>query len=84
MFSKVRWTERGAIAFALVLLFGLVIYLGFNKTANWKEAKEFVNIILPALTSFIGAALGYYFGRGSVMADETRSARRDVPPDDGH
>jgi hypothetical protein len=73
MFQNVKWTERGALAFILLILFGAVIWLGFEKTANWAEAKEFINILLPALTTFIGAALGYYFGKGAPQPAEQRT-----------
>ena len=75
MFKNVRWTERGALAFLLLLLLGAVISFGFQKTKDWSEAKEFINILLPAMTTFIGTALGYYFGKGApTTAEQRRSA----------
>ena len=69
---------RSLIALALTILFGVTIVLAFAKTGNattWANAKDLLNMLLPAETGILGSALGYYFG----TRDRQRQDRHDGP-----
>lgn len=53
------------LAIALLAILGVVVIASLAKTRNWTEAKDYLTIVLPALTGLIGSAIGYYFGSRS-------------------
>jgi hypothetical protein len=54
---------RGALAFAFVILLAGVIVLAYTKigTDSWDQAKEFMDVLVPALSALLGSATGFYF-----------------------
>ncbi len=58
---------RASVALAAMFIFALVVgwYLYFSSTAtpeNWKQMKDAMQAVLPAVTSVLGTVLGFYFG----------------------
>lgn len=55
---------RSALAILLLVLLWVTITRGFAFVGgeNWANAKEFLNIIIPALSALLGSARGFYFG----------------------
>jgi hypothetical protein len=56
---------RGILAYLLFALFAasvllsLLLHVG---DASWPQAKEFMQIAVPAELGLLGAAIGFYFG----------------------
>ena len=49
----------------LVILGYLVVFASVESAswpAHWQQAKEMLQIILPAITGIIGTVIGFYFG----------------------
>jgi hypothetical protein len=59
--TRQEWT-RVFLAFAFVVLLGVVIVWSFERTSNWSDTAELLDRLLPALTGLIGSAVGFYFG----------------------
>jgi TRAP-type C4-dicarboxylate transport system permease small subunit len=64
--AKVLVTQEVARVAVLVFLFVCVVgILGFTgwqcTTGNWNNAKDWMLIVLPIITGFLGSALGFYF-----------------------
>lgn len=62
-----REAIRGRIALAAFLTFAVAVaaYLMasiFSSPQSWPQIKEAMAVILPAVTSVLGTALGFYFG----------------------
>jgi hypothetical protein len=62
-----RELVRGGVALAVIFIFLLVVafYLYESSSANdtlWKQVKEAMQSVLPAVTSVLGTVLGFYFG----------------------
>jgi len=38
------------------------VLLSYLEIDSWTEAKEWLQIVLPATTALLGAAIGFYFG----------------------
>lgn len=55
---------RAGLAFSFVALFALVIVFGFLKlgTKEWADAKDYLDILVPAVSALLGSATGFYFG----------------------
>lgn len=55
---------RASLSLSLLMLLGLVIVLAFLKvgTKAWPDAKEFLDVVVPALIGLLGTAMGFYFG----------------------
>jgi len=55
---------RSALAILLLVLLWVTIVgaLRFVSGPAWPNAKEFLNIVIPALSALLGSALGFYFG----------------------
>jgi uncharacterized membrane protein len=55
---------RSALAILLRVLLWVTIAGGlrFVGGPHWANAKEFLNIVIPALSALLGSALGFYFG----------------------
>jgi hypothetical protein len=55
---------RAGLALSFVVLFAVVIVLGFLEvgTSSWTDAKEFLQILVPVLGALLGSATGFYFG----------------------
>ncbi len=80
--DKVYSPERQRDAVRLVVTCGLLFILGYlvvfatiesaSYPAHWGQAKEMLQILLPALTGLIGTVIGFYFG--------TTAANRGNPP----
>lgn len=60
----VQEVVRAGLAMSLLVLLAIVIVLGFGKvgTTDWAKAKEFLDVIIPALIALLGSAMGFYFG----------------------
>lgn len=59
---------RGALAFTFAALLFVVVILAFRSVYNdaeWKNTKELLQVLLPAITALLGSALGFYFGARS-------------------
>jgi len=59
---------RGGLAFILVALLFVIVILAFRSIYNdtdWQNAKELLQVLLPAVTGLLGSALGFYFGARS-------------------
>lgn len=82
--DKVYSPERQRDNVRLVVTCGLLGILGYlvvfatiesaSYPAHWSQAKEMLQIILPALTGIIGTVIGFYFGTAAVSKGQT-------PPD---
>lgn len=55
---------RALLAFAFVFIFAGTIWAAFRCVGgpNWKDAKELLELLLPAETALLGGAIGFYFG----------------------
>jgi hypothetical protein len=60
---------RAAIAFTLLAVFAAVLaFAGFlafqpgGEKGPWGNGKDFLSIVLPAVTGLLGSAIGFYFG----------------------
>ncbi len=55
---------RAGLAISFVVLLALVIIFGFVEigTKSWEDAKEYLQILVPALSALLGSATGFYFG----------------------
>lgn len=59
------WVRAGVTGCFLLLLLILILFacLAANSSSeHWQQAKELLQIILPALTGLLGSSLGFYFG----------------------
>jgi hypothetical protein len=62
-----RESVRGRITLAAFLTFGVAVTAYplasiFVSSQSWPQIKEAMAVILPAVTSVLGTALGFYFG----------------------
>jgi hypothetical protein len=62
------WRTREILAYLLFGLFAVsvlvsLLYIGDE---SWEQAKEFLQIAVPAEIGLLGAAVGFYFGSESV------------------
>ena len=57
---------RLTVTVGLLAIFGyLVVFATFESASwpqHWQQAKEMLQIILPAITGIIGTVIGFYFG----------------------
>ncbi len=55
---------RGWLAIGFAAIFGLTVAWGcYSATgAHWTNAKELLQLLLPAETALLGSAVGFYFG----------------------
>lgn len=55
---------REGLSLSLLMLLGVVVVLAFLKvgTKAWPDAKEFLDVVVPALIGLLGTAMGFYFG----------------------
>jgi len=56
---------RAGLAFTFAGLLLLIVVLAFRSVyddAEWKNTKELLQVLLPAVTALLGSALGFYFG----------------------
>ncbi len=70
----------------LIVTCGLLVILGYvvifatvesaSYPAHWAQAKEMLQIVLPALIGIIGTVIGFYFG---TAASSNRSGSSDLP-----
>ena len=65
--SRMRETIRGSITLAAVFTFLCVVGFFLFESASsgtqaWPQVKEAMQSVLPAVTSVLGPALGFYFG----------------------
>jgi len=54
---------RGGLAFSFVVLLGIVVVFAALKidSRSWTNAKEYLDVLVPALVGLIGSASGFYF-----------------------
>jgi hypothetical protein len=59
---------RLIVTVGLLLIFGFVVVWSCIESASWpdhwKQTKEMLPYIMPALTGLIGSVIGFYFGSG--------------------
>ena len=66
--EKGREWIRGAVTVVAMLIFAGVVggylygALTISDSAHWDRFKEASAVVLPAVTSVLGSALGFYFG----------------------
>ena len=57
---------RASLAFVFVGLLAAILVWGFMRSDDsrkaWSQTKEFLDLILPAVTALLGSAVGFYFG----------------------
>ena len=62
---------RAALALIFAFFLLLVILLGFRNAGDipavWKQTKELLELLLPAITALLGSAVGFYFGTQKVQ-----------------
>ena len=72
---------RLTVTVGLLAIFGyLVVFASVESTSwpsHWQQAKEMLQIILPAITGIIGTVIGFYFG--SAAAASKADAGNDSP-----
>ena len=56
---------RAAVALAAVAIFLVTIILAFQSVgaSRWENTKELLLILLPAESTLVAAAVGFYLGR---------------------
>jgi hypothetical protein len=59
-----REAVRGSLAFGLLVLFGLTVWMGVKQigTPSWTDAKEMLQILLPPESALLGSAIAFFFG----------------------
>ena len=65
--DPLREAVRASVTVLTILIFGYVIwfYLDQSHTTggeSWHQVERAMEVILPAVTSVLGTALGFYFG----------------------
>lgn len=67
-----REIVRTILALAAFVLTALTVWWAIRASqgGKWVEAKEWLQVVLPAETAILGSALGFYFG-------SRHSSRRD-------
>lgn len=66
--EKDREWIRGAMTVVAMLVFAAVVAaylyaaLFISNDEQWSRFKEAIAVVLPAVTSVLGSALGFYFG----------------------
>lgn len=70
-------SERQRDWVRLIVTCGMLIILGYvivfatvestSWPSHWTQAKEMLQIILPALTGIIGTVIGFYFGTAAAI-----------------
>ncbi len=55
---------RAGLSLSLLMLLGVVIVLAFIEVGSrsWTDAKELLDVVVPALMGLLGTAMGFYFG----------------------
>lgn len=55
---------RAGLALLFVVIFAITLFLAYQRigTDDWKQTKDLLQIVLPAETALLGAAVGYYYG----------------------
>ena len=68
--EKQRDYVRLTVTVGLLIILGyLVVFASIESAswpAHWQQAKEMLQIILPAITGIIGTVIGFYFGSAAV------------------
>lgn len=87
------WTRKfilqiQALAFMLMILIFVVLVLYSFKNIDKPDARMVVGMFLPALSTWIGIMIGFYFSRGissaiekdfkTVVKDSTRDRREEI------
>ena len=61
---------RLTVTVGLLLIFGYLVVFASIQSASWpqhwQQAKEMLQIILPAITGIIGTVIGFYFGTAAA------------------
>jgi hypothetical protein len=75
--AQLRRTDyvRAGLTFGLLAIFALVLGFAGFETSNdkvWANAKEFLNIALPAVSGLLGSVIGFYFGSRSDRSSGQR------------
>jgi uncharacterized membrane protein YsdA (DUF1294 family) len=63
--------DWGRLLFAFILLLALIAFLGLylylsvttKDSESWNRIKESFQVILPAVTGFLGTVVGFYFSK---------------------
>lgn len=62
--STLQEGVRSALAILLVVLLWITIRTAFQHVGkdDWTDTKQLLDVVIPAITGLLGAALGFYFG----------------------
>lgn len=58
----IQESVRAAVTFFFIVLLAYVVYYA-SHGPNWKDQKDWLSTVLPAVTGLLGSALGFYFGK---------------------
>lgn len=60
--------QEAVRAIVTVLFIGMLAYVIYYAAhgPNWKDQKDWLGVVLPAVTGLLGSALGFYFGTRQV------------------
>jgi len=58
---------RALLAIIFAAAFAGAVGISYLHIGSWSDAKEWLQIVLPAITALLGAAIGFYYGtRGNM------------------
>jgi len=58
---------RALLAIIFAVAFAGAVGVSYLQLQSWSDTKEWLQIVLPATTALLGAAIGFYFGtRGNT------------------
>jgi hypothetical protein len=63
--ERARWFLAGTFAVAFIGTLGCSFY-GAIHIRDWADVREWLEVMLPAVTGLFGSALGFYFGRDKL------------------
>jgi len=73
--EKQRDLVRTLTTFGFIFVFALTIcaalYVVIWHSSSWSQAKELLDLLLPAETALIGSAVGFYFGSKAAQSDHS-------------
>jgi len=72
LFQIGRELVRGLLAFALLCLLFLTVWPSLKKvgTPAFADAKELLEVLLPAETALLGSVMGFFFGREATRSKQ--------------
>jgi len=68
------WSEavvRALLAYLFAFFLLIVILWGFYNASQddgvWRQTKELLQLLLPAVTAILGSAVGFYYGTQKIQ-----------------